>query len=641
MSRLRNFDSVRHATLIAFAGWCALGLSGCCGWASPLAKNAANDSASRAIARKDRAPRKFDLNQTPTRDARESEVAIERAEPDASGHDSEITFAQYREPVAAEDNNDERPIEQRSIAEQQGDYSSRPLPAAQMASNATKSLGYSDKALRGQSPSGGGLYTPSTAGSGYGANVRPPPSYAPGSGDSFQRQPMAASGGYGSQQQAAPQQSIYGGAGAPPSAYETNQSDGATANGYEPADYPSSGQRRMTYQNGQPVGAGIDPTAPGGGYPRMGPPPIGGGGYYETNPPNNITPLDVFVSEARTGRISFGVGVNSNAGVNGNITIDERNFSLFNPPDSWDDWLDGTAFRGAGQGFRIEAMPGSQVSRYLVSLTEPYLFGTDISSSNSAYYFQRFYFDWAEQRVGGRTALGYRLSPDLSASGSLRYEDVKIYSPRIAGVSDLDKVLGSNDLATGMFSLTHDTRDNAFFATQGNYVSISYEQAFGQFSFPRGEIDARHHMRMYERPDGSGAHVLSFYGNLGVAGTDTPIFENYFIGGYGSLRGFQFRGVGPLDQTVRLGGRFKALSTIEYTVPVTADDMVRLAFFVDAGTVQSDVKFSDFRVAPGIGVMINVPALGPAPLALNFAFPVVSEAGDSKQIFSFQMGAAR
>jgi outer membrane protein insertion porin family len=651
LSRLPHFDSVRHAISLArwcaLVGWCALSLSGCCGWGTPLANNAANDSTSRAIARKDRSPRKFDPYQLPGRAPDDnSEVTIERSEPDRVDRNNDVVLANHQEPTEEEFAAQESATNERPRFEQEGDYGSRTLrtaPAPQLASNppqtsAAKSLGYSDKALRGQSPSGGGLYTPGTTSPNYGGNVRPPPSYAPGSGDAYQRQPMGASGAYGSQSQVQAQPSIYGSQGAPPSPYNANPSSGS---GYEPAEY-SSERPRVAYQNGgQPVGAPIDPTSPDGGYPRMGPPPIGGGGYYETFPPNNVTPLDVFVSEGRTGKITFGVGVNSNAGVNGNITIDERNFDLFNPPKSWDDWINGTAFRGAGQGFRIEAMPGSQVSRYLVSLTEPYLFGTDISSSNSAYYFQRYYFDWAEQRIGGRSALGYRLSPDLSASGSLRYEDVKIFSPRIAGVAPLDAVLGSNDLATGMVSLTHDTRDNAFFATQGNYISLSYEQAFGQYSFPRGEVDARQHIRLYERPDGSGAHVLSLYGNLGVSGSDTPLFENYFIGGYGSLRGWQFRGVGPLDKTVRLGGRFKALGTAEYTVPVTADDMVRLAFFVDAGTVQDNVKFADFRLAPGVGILINVPALGPAPLALNFAFPILSEPGDSKQVFSFQMGASR
>jgi len=46
--------------------------------------------------------------------------------------------------------------------------------------------------------------------------------------------------------------------------------------------------------------------------------------------------------------------------------------------------LSGAAWRGAGQGFRIEAQPGNQLQRYLISFTEPYFLDTNVSFSTSA-----------------------------------------------------------------------------------------------------------------------------------------------------------------------------------------------------------------------------------------------------------------
>ena len=54
------------------------------------------------------------------------------------------------------------------------------------------------------------------------------------------------------------------------------------------------------------------------------------------------------VREARTGRFMFGVGVNSEAGLTGQIVIDERNFDWRNFPTSWQDVVNGTAWRGGG-----------------------------------------------------------------------------------------------------------------------------------------------------------------------------------------------------------------------------------------------------------------------------------------------------
>ena len=35
--------------------------------------------------------------------------------------------------------------------------------------------------------------------------------------------------------------------------------------------------------------------------------------------------------------------------------------------------MEGRAFRGAGQRFRLELVPGTQVQRYMISFQEPYL----------------------------------------------------------------------------------------------------------------------------------------------------------------------------------------------------------------------------------------------------------------------------
>jgi outer membrane protein insertion porin family len=47
--------------------------------------------------------------------------------------------------------------------------------------------------------------------------------------------------------------------------------------------------------------------------------------------------VDVDAEETQTGRLMIGAGVNSNAGLVGNIVVDEQNFDLFRLPQSWDD----------------------------------------------------------------------------------------------------------------------------------------------------------------------------------------------------------------------------------------------------------------------------------------------------------------
>ena len=390
---------------------------------------------------------------------------------------------------------------------------------------------------------------------------------------------------------------------------------------------------------------------PGGEQVPPGTQPYGDGGLLSGPPPVDdvppVIPLDVYLNETQTGRFMFGAGVNSNAGIVGSIVIDERNFDWRRIPSSWEDFRSGRAFRGGGQQFRIEAAPGTQVSRYMFSFTEPYLFDTPVSLGLSGYYFNRFYRDWAEQRVGARTSLGYQFSPDLSGNVSLRAEDIRIYNPRVPGVPALDAVLGHTQIYSIMSQLAHDTRDSTFLATEGHYIRADFEYAVGSFQFPRFNLDLRRHFLLKERPDTSGRHVLSVYTQLGFAGKDTPIYERYYAGGFASLRGFQFRGASPMyvinGDTVEVGGDFQTLSSVEYLFPITADDMLRGVTFVDFGTVEPNVHIDwrDFRVAPGLGLRVSIPAMGPAPIALDFAFPVQHAPNDLRQVFSFFVGFGR
>lgn len=353
--------------------------------------------------------------------------------------------------------------------------------------------------------------------------------------------------------------------------------------------------------------------------------------------------LDVVLQEARTGRFSVGVGVNSDAGLSGQIIVDERNFDWTAIPTSLDDVINGQAFRGAGQGFRLEALPGDQFQRYLVSFTEPYLWGTPISFSLSGYFFDRRYQDWGEQRLGGRFGFGYRLTPDLSVSTSLRMEEVNVHDPRIRGVQDLEEVLGDNSLFSARFSISHDTRDVPFFPTEGHFLELAFTQAFGTFDYPRAEIDYRQYYMLRERPDGSGRHTLAYTFKAGFSGANTPLFENYFAGGYTTLRGFDFRGASPVNGGVVVGGEFRFLGSAEYFFPLTADDMIKGVLFCDFGTVEENIEINadDYRVAPGFGLRIQVPAMGPAPIALDFAVPVARENTDDIQNFSFFFGYTR
>lgn len=397
---------------------------------------------------------------------------------------------------------------------------------------------------------------------------------------------------------------------------------------------------------GRPAGAPEAPYMPG----RI----FGDNSPFTDGPPDGdparMLPIGVNAEETMTGRMMFGVGINSDAGLVGSVVLDEQNFDWTRFPTSWEDFRNGTAFRGRGQRLRIEAVPGTEVQRYMINFQDPYMFDTQVSLGLSGYYYNRIYTEYTEQRLGGRIALGYQFTPDLSGSLAYRGAKVNITDPIDPLLPALAEVTG-RDLALHGFqiSFAHDKRDNAFMATEGHLIEASIEEVLGSFQYPHAEIDLRKYFKLHERPDGSGRHVLCLAGRAGWTGDNTPIYERYYAGGFSTLRGFQFRGASPTEigpstgQQIAVGGNFQLLASAEYLFPITADDMLRGVVFCDTGTVEPtlDNWNNKYRVAPGFGLRISVPAMGPAPIALDFAFPVSWQPGDKQEMFSFFVGFGR
>lgn len=347
------------------------------------------------------------------------------------------------------------------------------------------------------------------------------------------------------------------------------------------------------------------------------------------------------VTETQTGRISFGVGVNSDAGFLGNAIVDESNFDITRFPTSFREILNGTAFRGGGQQFRLEAVPGNQVSRYMISWRDPFFMDTNNSVGVSGFYYTRVFEDWNETRSGGNVKIGRQFDNFTSGVVTFRVEDVELHDASSNPPPLLTKALGHNLLSTVRLGVIHDTRDSAFLPTEGHYLEAGYEQAFGEFHYPRGDLIARQYFTTYQRADGEGRHILALNGQITYTGDDTPIFERLYAGGFSSFRGFQFRGVTPRDNGIGVGGQWQALGSVEYIFPFNASESVRGVVFSDFGTVEKKVAFNDFRASAGAGLRVTIPAMGPLPIALDLAWPIVREDFDKTRLFSFYVGFLR
>jgi outer membrane protein assembly complex protein YaeT len=348
----------------------------------------------------------------------------------------------------------------------------------------------------------------------------------------------------------------------------------------------------------------------------------------------------VTVQEQPTGSLIFGVGVNSDAGLNGSIALNERNFDITRWPTSFDDLLSGRAFRGAGQEFRAEAVPGTNLQRYSVSWREPSLFDSPYGFGVSAYYYDRVYTEYTEARIGTRFTLDRKINQLWRFSETLRVEQVGVYDLAWFAPWDFQKSAGNNFQVGLRSAITRDSRDSYLRPTEGSLIEASVEQFGGTACFTQAVVEANKFFTIYERADGSGRQVLSLRSVLGWSSGETPVYERFYAGGYRSLRGFAFRGVGHFEQfgNYNAGGDFEFLNSAEYQVPILANDQLWAVAFCDTGTVNQNVSLNDYRVAVGAGLRIVVPILGPVPIALDFGIPIVKGPEDRTQLVSFWVG---
>ncbi len=346
-----------------------------------------------------------------------------------------------------------------------------------------------------------------------------------------------------------------------------------------------------------------------------------------------------------TNRFIAGVGVGSNNGFTGNIVIENTNFDLFDTPRSWEEFFKGRSFRGAGQTMSISLRPGTEVTEFRIDFREPYLLDKPIGFGTGVYLFSRDRDGYTEERAGGSFSFDKRFESGplegWAGEVAFRTEYVNVADRDSFAAKDIREVDGGNYLSTIKFSLVHDTTDSDFEPSEGHAFRASWEQAGvlgGEFYHSKLTSSYARHWTV-NVDDQNRKSVVSARANVGQILGDAPVFERFYAGGIGSMRGFDYRGISPRDglRDNRVGGDFMVLTGAEYSFPLYAK-AVRGVFFVDMGTVEEDFGISSWRAAVGGGIRLTLDILGTVPMEFDLAFPVSKNGDDDERIFSFFIG---
>jgi outer membrane protein insertion porin family len=120
-----------------------------------------------------------------------------------------------------------------------------------------------------------------------------------------------------------------------------------------------------------------------------------------------------------------------------------------------------------------------------------------------------------------------------------------------------------------------------------------------------------------------------------------PVFERFYAGGRDSIRGFDFRRMGPHQDGIPVGGETYVFLSAEYSFPIFVE-FLRGAVFYDLANLTPNVEglFNvQWRHSVGFGLRFLIPQLGNVPVKLDFGWALSSTAEDSEEVVTFDIGS--
>jgi len=191
---------------------------------------------------------------------------------------------------------------------------------------------------------------------------------------------------------------------------------------------------------------------------------------------------------------------------------------------------------------------------------------------------------------------------------------------------------------------SRDGRDSALVPTRGILQRFNSDlSASGDARYVRTNYQIQQYTPLTKK------YTLALNADLGwgqgLSNRPYPLFKNYFVGGLGSVRGFQQSTLGPSDSTnsLFLGGPKKIVMNAELMAPFPGagnDRTLRLFAFTDVGRAFGEnekINLSELRSSIGVGLSWISPM---GPLRFSYALPMKRQVTDKIQRLQFQIGTS-
>lgn len=346
--------------------------------------------------------------------------------------------------------------------------------------------------------------------------------------------------------------------------------------------------------------------------------------------------MNISVKERPTGSVSAGVGFVQGEGLQLSANASQNN--VF----------------GSGKAMSVGFSTGKANKFANFSFTDPYFTPDGVSVGYDLYL--RTYKpnnvtnnQYQTRTVGTAVRFGVPVTEYDRINLSLGAENTKVTvfpdSPT-RYIDFVEKYGPSNTTLLSTVGWSRDTRDSALWPTRGASLKVSADAGL-----PGGDIQYYRltHQQTWFFPL-SKNFTLMLNGEVGYADgygrtSQLPFFQNFYLGGIGSVRGYDNGSLGPKDASTGdyLGGTRKVVGNAELLFPFPGlrdNKSIRGSVFFDAGSLwdpksTGDTASAELRYAAGAAFTWLSPV---GPMKFSFAQPLRKKEGDKLQRFQFQLG---
>jgi outer membrane protein insertion porin family len=343
--------------------------------------------------------------------------------------------------------------------------------------------------------------------------------------------------------------------------------------------------------------------------------------------------LNISVVEKPTGSISLGAGISSADGLGLSFGFKQEN-----------------AF-GSGNSLGIEVNTSKSNRTVVLSTSDPYFTDDGVSRTFDLYQRTSRPYDDASTYAIETTGIGVRFGVPFSDSDTVFFglgaDKTRIIPGTLLPTvyQDYANEFGYSATAVPLtIGWSRDTRDSALVPSTGRVIRTNGEWSVGgDMRYVRGTAQYQQFVPVTRRVTAAFNSELSIGAATGSG--SYPIFKNYYLGGLGSVRGFEQGSLTTAAQRAAsltaTGGAKKVVFNAELLSPLPGggnDRTLRGFAFVDAGGIYAPneaIQLSEMRSSFGVGISWISPV---GPLRLAFARPLSKFDADKMQSIQFQIG---